>query len=269
MGISGDGQVIVGWAGSHALRWDNSTGGISVIDPGGSNNYFAAAANRDGSVVVGMALIGETAEAVYWTPTGLVPIGNPTGDVSATAWSVSADGSVIAGSGSTNGTELAFRWTASTGSLDLDLLPGAIGSRPYAVSADGSVIVGGDTRYGGKDSEAFRWTQSTGSIGLGFLPGDNFSQANAVNADGSVIVGVSGENSVYHAFIWTASTGIISLQDALAAGGIDVSGWKDLIATGVSADGHVIVGNGVDPLGHSEAWIANLSLSGMPIGPGR
>jgi hypothetical protein len=55
---------------------------------------------------------------------------------------------------------------------------------------------------------------------------------------------------------------MISIQDVLAAEGIDISGWSDLIATGVSADGHVIVGNGVDPLGRNEAWIAHVPLSG-------
>jgi hypothetical protein len=136
-----------------------------------------------------------------------------------------------------------------------------------AVNADGSVVVGVDTRPGDIDDEAFRWSQSTGSIGLGFLPGDNFSQANAVNADGSVVVGLSGKNSVYDAFIWTPSAGMLSIQDALAADGVDLSGWRDLIATGVSADGHVIVGNGVDPTGHNEAWIAHLPPNGTTDGP--
>jgi probable HAF family extracellular repeat protein len=120
-------------------------------------------------------------------------------------------------------------------------------------------------RYGDINDEAFRWTASTESIGLGFLPGDNFSQANAVDADGSVVVGESGGKGIYHAFIWTPATGMLSLQDLLVADGVNVVGWSDLIATGVSADGKVIVGNGVDPLGYNEAWIANLPLSGTAL----
>jgi hypothetical protein len=46
---------------------------------------------------------------------------------------------------------------------------------------------------------------------------------------------------------------------------ITISGWTLLSATGVSADGTVIVGSGIDPSGRSEAWIAKLSPVATPL----
>ena len=279
LGISGNGAVVVGYSqllnsgsGGHAFSWSSATGVVGLGDvTGGNNNNTATAANVDGSVVVGGASVSFSFQATRWAaPTGMVTIGNPPGSNFSRALSTNGDGSVVVGygvvgAGSNNTSSQAFRWTASTGSVGLDLLPGALGSIAYGVNADGSVVVGLDMRYGDINDEAFRWTASTESIGLGFLPGDNFSQANAVDADGSVVVGESGGKGIYHAFIWTPATGMLSLQDLLVADGVNVVGWSDLIATGVSADGKVIVGNGVDPLGYNEAWIANLPLSGTAL----
>jgi probable HAF family extracellular repeat protein len=272
-GISGNGAVVVGTSygstsyggtSAHAVAWASPAGATSLGDIPGGSGSFATAVNADGSVVVGEASLAVGgAEAFRWTAqTGMVAIGSP--NFPSTVSGVSADGSVVVGSTWANSTGAALRWTASTGWVALGLLPGALSSTAYGVSADGSTVVGGDNRYGDIGDEAFRWTESTGSMGLGFLPGDNFSQANAVSADGSVVVGTSSVegSNVYRAFVWTPATGMRSIQDLFAADGIDLTGWIDLIATGVSADGTVIVGNGIDPFGISQAWIANLPVGG-------
>ena len=43
-----------------------------------------------------------------------------------------------------------------------------------------------------------------------------------------------------------------------AAGVVTMAGWQLRSANGVSADGTVIIGNGVDPLGQGQGWIARL-----------
>jgi hypothetical protein len=43
--------------------------------------------------------------------------------------------------------------------------------------------------------------------------------------------------------------------------GLDLAGWTLTEATGVSADGSVIVGNGTNPEGRFEAWIATLDCA--------
>jgi hypothetical protein len=63
------------------------------------------------------------------------------------------------------------------------------------------------------------------------------------------------------AFRWTPSTGIRAVQSLLAQAGVDTSGWQLTSANGVSADGTVIVGTGIDPDGNSQGWIAHIPVS--------
>jgi uncharacterized protein YhjY with autotransporter beta-barrel domain len=89
----------------------------------------------------------------------------------------------------------------------------------------------------------------------------------AVNHDGSVVVGNSGDQ----AFRWTAKDNMQSIQGLLTAAGVNMSGWGLTSATGVSADGTVIVGNGTNS-NLQEGWLARLALpqngggGGLPSG---
>ena len=99
-------------------------------------------------------------------------------------------------------------------------------------------------------------------VGLGFLPGFMSSDARGVNADGTVVVGLARDASgAFQASRWTAETRMQSVLTLLQAAKVDVNlfaGWQLRSANGVSADGTVIVGDGVDPLGQSQGWIARL-----------
>jgi uncharacterized protein YhjY with autotransporter beta-barrel domain len=117
-------------------------------------------------------------------------------------------------------------------------------------------------------AEAFRWSGGT-MTGLGFLPGGSTSQATGVSANGLVVVGsgnstaaVSGE-----AFRWMQSTGMQSIKGLLSASGVNMTGWSLTQATGVSADGAVVVGYGTDPSSNVEAWLARFSTQ-SGLGPG-
>ncbi|QDU90479.1 hypothetical protein Pla175_38840 [Pirellulimonas nuda] len=59
-----------------------------------------------------------------------------------------------------------------------------------------------------------------------------------------------------------------SLADALTDAGVDLTGWRLQRATGVSADGKVIVGYGANPAGQVEAWRADMSAAPEPRGLG-
>jgi autotransporter-associated beta strand protein len=52
-----------------------------------------------------------------------------------------------------------------------------------------------------------------------------------------------------------------SIQDTLIAGGYGPTRWTLQTAMGVSADGTIIVGNGIDPDGKTEAWIARIPVN--------
>ena len=170
-----------------------------------------------------------------------------------TATGVNADGTVVVGGSSGQG---AFRWVNGTLS-GLGFLPGGNFSEARGVNADGTVVVGVGTI--GIVPQAFRWVNGT-MTGLGFLPGGNFSEARGVNADGTVVVGQARDASgANQAFRWTAETRVQSVLTLLqAAKVVFMAGWQLRSANGVSADGMVITGEGVDPLGHPQGWIARL-----------
>jgi len=272
--VSADGSIIVGGSGDssgithEAFRWTATDGMIGLGFPDGYSTSFASGVSADGSVVVGNSVGFGPASAFKWTTSdGIVGLGTlPDGHSTSFANAVSADGSVIVGSSRDNSsiTNEAFRWTASDGIVGLGTLPdGHSTSFASDVSADGSVIVGGSGDSSGTN-EAFRWTASDGIMSLGILPGgDNRSSfANAVSADGSVIVGHStsdNPNTVIEASIWDSENGIRSLFNILTGDfGLDLTGWTLQTATDISGDGLTVVGNGINPDGRLEAWIAQL-----------
>ena len=178
------------------------------------------------------------------------------------AWGVSADGMVVVGQADPTIGREAFRWTSGGGMLGLGDLPGgSFFSNAYAVSGDGSVVVGISLSASGYSTgEAFRWTSGGGMVGLGDLPGGGFfSEATATSADGAVVVGWSSSASAAEAFLWTAADGMQSLHDLLVNDfGLDLTGWQLREAFGISADGMTIVGEGTNPDGFPEAWIATI-----------
>jgi uncharacterized membrane protein len=103
-------------------------------------------------------------------------------------------------------------------------------------------------------------------VSLGDFPEGRFgTSAHAVSADGSVIVG-SGragnpvdplqDSSV---FIWDAVHGMRALRDVLLEQGTEVTGWHLSYPFGMSADGRVIGGVGINPSGAPQAWLARLA----------
>jgi probable HAF family extracellular repeat protein len=115
-------------------------------------------------------------------------------------------------------------------------------------------------------AQATIWT-TAGAEGLGFLPGGTDSSAEAASADGSVVVGVSNVNggNVSEAFRWTQATGMQSIQDLLLADGISTAGWILTSVLGISPDGTIMFGTGIDPSGQTESWIADIPISQTPL----
>jgi probable HAF family extracellular repeat protein len=145
-----------------------------------------------------------------------------------------------------------------------DLPGGAFISKATAVSADGSVVVG--SSQSDLCGEAFRWEKGV-MTGLGTLPiGGQGSVAMGVSSDGSVVVGHIGGTWFFdppiEAFVWTERKGMQSVWSVLVDQfGLDLSGWTLTSAEGISDDGLVIVGTGINPNGDPEGWIAVLPSS--------
>jgi probable HAF family extracellular repeat protein len=205
--------------------------------------------------------VNDTSPSPSTSDSGFIPLGDlPGGTFNSSALEVSDDGSVVVGiSDIASGGEV-FRWTAATGMVGLGDLPGGeFASDAPLISADGSVMVG----YGSNatEKEAVLWTSAGGMMGLGYIAADDAeSEAHGLSADGSVVVGYSKAENDSKAFIWTRDNGMRSLRDVLiakSATGLD--GWKLRVATGISADGHWVVGRGINPSGFHEAFLANIS----------
>jgi probable HAF family extracellular repeat protein len=274
--VSGDGSVVVGSYltpsfSIEAFRWPDGGDFESLGDfPGGPALPSSAAfdASADGSVIVGHGTTALGDEAFRWTQaTGLVGLGYlPGGDDESVAMGVSPDGAFVVGYAGTR--REAFRWTAQTGMVGLGRMPGAEWSVARSVSADGSVVVGFNsfpsTGIGSPRARAFRWTATDGMVGLSNLPPErNHSEAHDVSADGSVIVGTgvtlsqSGQE-LGGAFLWTAPTGMVNLQEFLVSSGVsNLNEWTLTEARGISADGLTIVGVG-NHNGVTEAWVATI-----------
>jgi hypothetical protein len=130
------------------------------------------------------------------------------------------------------------------------------------ISDDGSTIVGAFRSSGSQANQAYRWTADAGMVPLAT---ENIVRSNALDAsaDGSIIVGNAqfSETTENEAFIWTAVDGMRPLQNMLVEdlGLADsVSGWTNLLAQAISADGFTIVGLGTNAAGLTEGFVANL-----------
>ena len=268
-GISSDSTVVVGASYGttvQAVRWTAATGMVGLGFLPGGQVSVASAANADGTVVVGSSNTSSSVEAFSWNSSGgMMPLGFLTSYDMSSASGVSVDGATVIGESenSTSGSVQAFRWTAGTGMVGLGFLTGDDGSSASAVSADGSTIVGVSTNSSTGSVANFLWTSGGGMSSLGMLPGDTFSFPLAVNSNASVVVGESvGLSS--RAFRWTALSGMQSVQDLLTSAGLNLTQWQLTAATGVSADGTIITGNGIDPNGLLQAWIATLPSTAAP-----
>ena len=268
LGVNANGTVVVGFSfgpnvPDQAFRWTAASGMVGLGSLPGFMSSDARGVNADGKVVVGFSTHDRPPsqeQAFRWTAaSGMVGLGFLPGFMSSEARGVNADGKVVVGFGASP-SEQAFRWTAASGMVGLGFLPGGNLSSAIGVNANGKVVVGGSNDASGHN-QAFRWTAASGMVGLGFLPGGNFSVANGVNANGKVVVGSARDASgAFQAFRWTRATRMQSVVTLLLAAKVVTMdfGWQLTGANGVSADGTVIVGDGVAPLGLPQGWIARL-----------
>lgn len=217
-----------------AVRW-TLEGGLVRLGLSSDGDSVATGVNADGSLIVGYHTLAGWKLPFRWQDGVIDDLGWV--DLPAVANDVSADGSVVVGAMA----ELpghAIRWTASAGLTDL----GAVGandfSAAYAVSRDGQVAAGVNGVVVSSSSyrtQPVRWNAQNAIELLPILPVDAVEgQAFDVNSDGSVIVGCSTTlTSQRVALLWSAN----GVEDLGSLPGALIT-----CATGVSADGEVVVG---------------------------
>ena len=91
-----------------------------------------------------------------------------------------------------------------------------------------------------------------------------------MSGDGSIVVGFAGVSLFQgkRAVIWDESSGMRDLKQELEdVHGLDLGEWSLEVATGISRDGTIIVGNGSPRVGRLGSWIAVLPRPPQPIIP--
>lgn len=268
LAVNADGSVVAGVAAGYdtAFRWSQSTGMVE-LQHGAGEVSTPSAVSTDGRYVSGSLAAGLVQRAVRWDETGSFQSLGPEGTRLA-ARGMSADGSRVVGYKVSDPGRTAFTWTAAGGYSDLPNLPGdtfRFSITPNAMSGDGTAFVGeGDNDLAGR-TQAFRWTEASGYQYLALNPAAS-SVATALDFDGSVVVGNYFPGGLSRAFYWTESGGGVDLQTLLAANGATgLAGWTLVSATGVSADGTVVVGTARNAALQDTAFIAVIPAPG-PVG---
>lgn len=265
--VSGDGSVVTGrgtavyYAGVDAFRWTASAGiqSLGYLGNEGTLFTYASAISNDGQVIVGSS----DNRIFQWSEeSGIYEIADISNQSDFSGASgISADGSAIVGSVRMPAGLRPFRYSASRGFEILDTHSGVgVDSSANAISADGRVVIGYARRQG------WRWDESTGLQPLPPLEESNLLVGPVdLTADGSIIVGVTTASTDPRArvpsFIWTRERGTENLQTFLKEQhGLVMDGWALTRVSGISDDGMVIVGGGVNPNGQPEAWVADLRV---------
>lgn len=273
--VSDDGMTVVGISkipgiGSQAERQDifrafrwTARNGMQNLGhfTGGGQQSAAQAISADGRVVVGSSdgqLPGGEyfgSHALRWSQDdGLSDLGTLPGGKESAAAGVSGDGRVIVGySHNLQQQQRAVVWRPGQAAQALGTL-GGLTSVASHVSRDGTTVVG-SSQTSTRQHHAFIWTEAAGMRDLGILPGLKTSMATAASANGQVVVGFSADSSTpmasdeqtSKAFIWRQSSGLIKEIS-------NTHGGRLAVATGVSADGRIVVGVTTNPEGVPSAF---------------
>ena len=219
---------------------------LGAISVGGWSTPFSV--NANGSVVVGYS----DNRAFRWSDsTGMQNLGLVSSlDSQSGAHGVSANGEVVVGFSNDNsgsaGSTKSFMWSQSGGMQVLDSY-NFLGT-PMGISGDGNVVCGTGGGRGGA-----RWTATTGTQTLnegipssGGVANFQFAFPTAISSDGNFLVGGGSLSGTKRAYRWSMSGGTQLLPST--------SLLVPHTAKGVSADGSVSVGYGIDNNGRETAF---------------
>jgi probable HAF family extracellular repeat protein len=276
-GLSASGAVVSGgFNGNGAFYWMPTTG---VIFAGGVQ---ASGVSRDGHTIVGLAADSHgIQQAAIWTSGtewrllgSFAGSAGPCDAILSQGLGVNGDGQTVVGYAySSCSSAHAFRWTESSGMVDLGSSVDGRSSRAFGVSADGTVVVGDQTMAGGFTQGA-RWAGGRQELMTG--PDGPAGSGLAANRDGSIVVGrvcvpASGRVGDQSAWIWKAQGGLTCLPAPRRL----VSPGPPIIveAAATSDDGQMIGGSqGIGADSNAILWIGGqptylkefLQTNGLP-----
>lgn len=282
-GISSDGAAVVGENDGVPFRWSSDRQLETLeLETIGWKFAYAAAANLDGSVIVGTEG-GSRGDAFIWADssgvTYLPPVDWMDDQQRLSANDVSIDGTIVLGNSQLvtlgggrldRGSE-GFLWSADEGYQHIAPIGDIVTTEVRAMSDDGTTAVGGlQYMIDGQLSSysALWWREDVGVVDTSrHIPHTFFYE---VSGDGNVAVGqqitfVPGEPEVYHAVVWDEIRGLRRIEDIVRDKGLEeqIDGWKLEQAFAASHDGNVIAGIGTNSEGKREGW--RLVLDELPL----
>lgn len=221
------GQAALSNGNLHALLWTHQGRVIDLGAPKGSTGSTAYDLNDLDEV------IGTGNNAFVWTPAGgFHDLGTLPGGTFTVGWRVNNAGEAVGFGDTPIGTDHAFLWTPKHGMKELRLLPG--GSTSEALGNNNFRQIVGSSDSTVPNLHAALWNNDGEEIvDLGVLTGFVTSDANAIN-DSGVVVGEC-DYPIGHAFVWTAGTGMLDLNNLIPAN----SGWVLNVATFISPNGNI------------------------------
>jgi len=234
-GSSGDGSVVGAYvSGGSFYAWTAGTGVVSI---GGAWQGGTADVSDNGRYLSGSATgsDGLTQAARYDRTTGtwttLGGIGGSSDGSASSGWGISGNGSTVVGLGWINaGSAHAVQSNAGGTLVDLGSMGGS--SRANGTSFDGSVSAGWAEQATGFWQGVY-WRNGT-LHPMTDGNGEALPEANAVSADGTWIIGNGG----FDLETWRYNT----LTDTVQFLGDYNPAGTNQAATGISADGRIIVG---------------------------
>lgn len=274
--VSSNGSLITGFGSiTHYKAFQYTSGNgmtelpSSVTINNQTYNYYTIAKgiSADGSVLIGKAnylnasLDGPVQgdKACYWADNQMYLL-TPPGYNSfsgAQAQAISADAStILIGTNYNTG----YLWSESSGFLELPSMDVTKG--PFYLMSGDAAVLGGHNR---DTRTSFLWSEQAGFTQIELPNGYFDNHIGALNSNGSVVGGqlikefaASYDPQNYEAYLWDTTNGIQSVKDILTTQGINLDGWILTGVSGISNDGFTICGNGINPDGYSEAWIATI-----------
>ncbi len=254
-----DNEFAIDFSLTQAFAW-STTGSIQSLDPNPSPNGYsiAHAVSADGTRIDG-ALGGDHAEGSLLK--GLVGIFSNPGGLTTT----------IAQYLATEGWDDSFSaaiWTKNGASYQVqhlgDLPGGAHHCELVDVSDDGTMAVGfGSSEVSNAPQQLL--LQIAQLEAANPQPGTPEYELLQDLLDALATYGPP--EPVDRPVIWSEATGLVQLDSALRQWGVNLSGWELTEATAISADGDVIVGNGVHDE-NLEGWRITGARALFGIAPG-
>jgi hypothetical protein len=247
---------------------EQTTGNAGLPLPMGAINGFAVAMTGDGSRAVGRFTDAtNTLHGIRWNDQGMaLPFVSPFAQgAPTTAGAVTRDGTIAAGTASDGMGNLFVNFWAEAGATAPGMvrtMTGISDIEVHAMSENARYTVG---TYRDTAGSNFAFvTDSTRFIPFTMtsMPVPPRGNAWDVSDDGAFIAGdVDGSMAGMPgmvAVIWKPDGTFRPVVDILRDFRVTPAGWVLQSALGISADGRVVVGQGVDPMGTQRGFIARL-----------